>query len=68
MGQDVANVRLAPEGGNDGECEIGDGDLPIIMGHPAGGLGSISPVLGEPDRVAVDLSRDSEFLEHHGTL
>jgi hypothetical protein len=65
MRQDVANMRLAPKGGNDEESEVADGDLPIIMGHPYGGLGSISSVFSEPDRIAVDLSHYFNFLEHH---
>ena len=61
-------MRLAPKGGNDDESEIADGDLPIIMEHPSGGIGSISSVFREPDRVAADLFYYFDFLEHHNIL
>ena len=67
MRQDVANMRLAPKAGNDEESEIADGDLPIIIGDPSAGPGYISSVFREPERIAVDLSRYSDFLEHRGT-
>ena len=67
MRQDVADMRLAPQAGNDQESEIADGDLPIIIGDPSGGPGYISSVFRESDRIAVDLARYSDFLEHRGT-
>jgi hypothetical protein len=46
MRQDVANMRLAPKGGNDDESEIADGDLPIVMGQPWGDPGTFLPCTG----------------------
>ena len=67
MRQDVANMRFAPQGGNDEESEIADGDLPMVMRYPRGGLGWLSFVFGELDRAVVDLPEEFYFLAHHDT-
>ena len=60
-------MRLAPKSGDDGESEIADGDLPVIMRHPHDGIRYISSVFGEHDRVGADLSLCFDFLEHRST-
>jgi hypothetical protein len=54
MRQDVANMRLAPQGGNDEESEVADGDLPMVMRYSRDRFGWLSSVFRESDRAAVD--------------
>lgn len=67
MCEDVADMRLAAQAGNDEESEIADGDLAMVMGDPSEGPGYISSVFKESDRIAVDLSRYLDLLQHYGT-
>lgn len=43
MCEDVADMRLAAQAGNDEESEIADGDLPMVMGDPLRDPGTFPP-------------------------